>query len=106
MEKKSKVVPLSKVSWVLVGVRANNETPVTEEQMTKMVNEAFIEGKRYTLFLCGEEVDKSGDLKEMEDGYYLLKAGMKDYKDGDYCIISTHPEGSLLFLPKEIEENA
>lgn len=96
----------SNVSWVLVGVRPKNEEQLDEATLNKMAMEAFMEGKIYKLFLCGTEVDKSGTLIEMEDGYNLIKKNLEEYKDGDYCIISSHEEGNLLFMPKEIEDNA
>ena len=97
---------LSKVSWVLVGVRPAGDEALAEDVISRMLTEAFEEKRAYKLFLCGVEVDKQGTLTEMEDGYLLLKSQLKEYKDGDYCIISTHVEGSLLFLPTELEENA
>lgn len=96
-------VPESKLGWVMVGLRPIKPgTPVTEEMVQKMLMEAFLPDKVYKLFLIGEIIeDRSGTLKEMEDGYYILRAGMPDYQNGDYCIISSHEEGNLLFMPIE-----
>jgi hypothetical protein len=94
---------ISKYSWVLVGVRPLTEEKLPQESLERMLAEAFIPEKTYTLFLCGAEIDKVGTLAEMEEGLEVLKSGMEDYKDGDYCIISQHEEGSLLFLPMEME---
>ena len=104
MEKKSNLAE-SSVSWALVGVRPFGEEPLSDAVVHKMLMEAFLEGKTYKLFLCGTEVDKTGTLVEMEEGYLLLKKNMEEYNDGDYCIISSHDEGSLLFLPTQIEES-
>lgn len=103
MEKQNNV-PVSTVSWALVGVRPHEEGSLPDEIVHKMTMEAFLEGKIYKLFLCGTEVDKTGTLAEMEEGYLLLKKNMEEYRDGDYCIISSHDEGSLLFLPTQIDE--
>lgn len=97
---------ISKLTWVLVGVRPSNpDTPISQEQSQKMLMEAFLPEKLYKLFLCGQEVpDKPATLKEMEDGYFLIRAGLPDYEIGDYCIISSHEEGNLLFAPIEANE--
>ena len=94
----------SNVSWVLVGVKPTGEEQLEEKVLHKMNMEAFMPDRTYKLFLCGIEVDKTGTLVEMEEGYELLKKNLEEYNDGDYCIISSHEEGSLLFLPIEIKE--
>ena len=95
---------ISKYSWVLVGVRPSTEDTISEETAQKMLTEAFLPGRSFTLFLCGAEIDKQGTLEEMEDGLEILMKGMEDYNHGDYCIISKHEEGNLLFMPLEPEE--
>jgi hypothetical protein len=99
---------LSKLSWTLVGVRPTEGSPdgkLEEETIQKMLNEAFEDGKTYDLFLCGEVVqDKKAALPEMEDGYFMLKAGMPELEYGDYGIISSHEEGDLLFVATELDE--
>ena len=95
---------ISKFSWVLVGVRPSSEDQLSEETAQKMLTEAFLPGRSFTLFLCGAEIDKQGTLEEMEDGLEILMKGMEDYNHGDYCIISKHEEGNLLFMPLEPEE--
>ena len=100
MEKQNKV---SDVSWVLVGVRPRTEEKLPEEVLQKLMVESFMDDRIYKLFLCGTEIDKSGNLDEMEEGYKLLRKSMEEYKDGDYCIISRHDEADLLFLPTEID---
>ena len=96
---------ISNISWVLVGVRPNTSEPASEETVQKMLMEAFLPGKIYKLFLCGVEVDKEGNLEEMEEGFLMLKSKMEEYNDGDYCIISQHEEGNLLFLPTIIDDD-
>ena len=102
MEKQNKI---SDVSWVLVGVRPRTEEQLPEEVLQKLMVESFMDDRIYKLFLCGTEIDKTGNLDEMEEGYKLLRKSMDEYKDGDYCIISSHDEADLLFLPTELEEN-
>lgn len=93
MEKKSKY------SWALVGIRCPGEEKPDEQEVQKMLEESFLPGKLFQLFLCGAEVDKSGTLEEMEDGLDLIIEKMTDYHEDDYGIISLHEKGSLLFLP-------
>lgn len=96
----------SDVSWVLVGVRPRDEEKLPEETLQRMMEDSFSEGKVYKLFLCGVEVDKEGTLDEMEEGFKMVKKNMDEYNDGDYCIISRHEEGDLLFLPVILEDDA
>jgi hypothetical protein len=100
MEKNS----TSEISWVLVGVRPRTEQPLEEVVLNKILQESFEENRIYNLFLCGTEVDKTGTLDEMEEGFRMIKNGVEDYSEGDYCIISKHDEGDLLFMPAIIEE--
>jgi hypothetical protein len=95
----------SEISWVLVGVRPRTEQPLEEAVLHKILQESFEENRTYTLFLCGTEVDKSGTLDEMEEGFRKIKDGVEEYSEGDYCIISKHEEGDLLFMPAIIEED-
>ncbi len=95
----------SNVSWVLVGVRPRTEDKIEEEVLQRLLVESFQDDRTYKLFLCGAEIDKTGNLDEMEEGFNLLRKNMKEYKDGDYCIISTHDEADLLFMPTELEDN-
>ena len=93
----------SKVGWALAGVRTDKE--MTKEEISKLLNESFLPEKKFTLFLCGEEMpDKTGTLDQMEEGLDLLKAGMEDYEVGDYAIISKHEEADLLFVPVELDQ--
>lgn len=94
MEKKSKY------SWILAGYRPKEQGEKIEEaQLHQMATEAFIPDKIFQLFLCGAFVDKSGTLEEMEAGLDIIIEKMKDYHDGDYCIVSSHEKGDLLFIP-------
>ena len=95
---------ISRFSWVLVGIRPVSEEQISEETAQRMLAEAFLPGRTFTLFLCGAEIEKQGTLEEMEEGLTILMDGMKDYNVGDYCIISKHEEGNLLFMPLEPEE--
>lgn len=97
---------ISDVSWVLVGVRPRNEEKLEEEVLQKLMVESFQPERKYTLFLCGTQMDKSGTLDEMEEGFRMIKTNLEEYKDGDYCIISEHEEADLLFLPTYVEEDA
>jgi len=97
----------SNISWALVGVKPKGEK-ISEEDMEKMLLEAFLPEKKFIPFICGAAVEsRTGTLEEMENGYNLLKIGSEDYEyqEGDFCIISEQSEGSLLFVPVEIEEN-
>jgi hypothetical protein len=94
----------SEISWVLVGVRPRGDEPLQEEVLHKIMEESFQEDRTYSLFLCGTEVDKTGTLEEMEEGYRMIKKGVEDYTEGDYCIISKHDEGDLLFMPAVLDE--
>lgn len=88
----------SKVSWILASVRSA-ET-IEENELQKMLLEAFLPEKKYKLFLCGEVIEgKEGNLVEMEQGFILISTSMKDYSHGDYGIISVHEFGELLFIP-------
>ncbi len=95
---------ISRHSWVLVGIRPTEGDTIPEENVQRMLAEAFLPERTFSLFLCGAEIDKQGTLEEMEAGLDLLVQGMDDYNIGDYCIISKHEEGSLLFMPLEPEE--
>lgn len=96
---------LSKYYWALSGYRTATEGEKLEDDVIeKMITEAFLPGKNYELFLCGALVGKSGTLEEMEDGLDLIISSMEDYTPGDYCIISNHESGKLLFLPIKPED--
>jgi len=91
--------------WVLTGTKPVKEgTVLTEDQIKEMLEVAFKEGSKFQLFLCGAMIDRTGTLEEMEDGLKLIIAESEDYKPGDYCIISSHEYGSLLFMPIKPEE--
>jgi hypothetical protein len=93
----------SKVGWALAGVRTQEE--ISQEEISKLLTESFLPEKKFTLFLCGEELpEKTGTLEEMEVGLSVLKAGMEDYEVGDYAIISRHDEVDLLFVPVELDQ--
>ena len=98
MENKS-----SDVAWALIGVSPSAQgSKIEEETMVKMMEEAFQEGRKFTLFLCGHVIEeKKATLAEMEEGYNLIRNEMEDYEYGDYGIISVHEEGNLLFFPIE-----
>lgn len=93
------------ISWVLVGVRPRNEEKLEENVLQRLLEETFKEGKMYTLFLCGTEIDKTGTLEEMEEGFETVSSQLEEYKEGDYCIISKHDEADLLFLPTIIKDD-
>lgn len=108
----------SNIAWVLAGIRPKNtdgpltegsvvETPKIEDAVLRtMLEEAFLPGRTFTLFLCGAFVDdKVGTLEEMELGYKMIRNGMEEYEFGDYGIVSFHEEGNLLFMPIEDLEN-
>ena len=99
---------ISNVNWVLSGIRPPNDKLEIDDEVVKMIMlEAFMPGKKFDLYLCGEVVDnKSCTLQEMEDGYALLKSELKDYKFGDFGIVCTHTDGNLLFFPiDQTDEN-
>jgi len=96
----------SAISWVLVGVRPKGDEPLQQATFEKILEESFQENRTYSLFLCGTEVEKTGTLEEMEEGYKMIKDGVKDYSEGDYCIISRHDEGDLLFVPAFFDEES
>lgn len=92
----------SKYSWVLVGFRTTTGEKLPEEKIQNFVKQSF-DRDNFQLFLCGALVDKYGSLVDMENGLDLILNQMKDYHDGDYCIISTTEDCDLLFCPtKEI----
>lgn len=94
MEKKSKY------SWVLAGYRSKKQNEkIEEDQLHQMAIEAFMPNRIFQLFLCGAFVNKSGTLEEMESGLDLIIKKMKNYHEGDYCIVSSHEKGDLLFIP-------
>ena len=95
----------NKISWVLIGVRPKSDEKIEEKVLQKILNEAFDEERVYHLFLCGNEIDKTGSLEEMEEGFKTVSSQVDDYKEGDYCIISKHEDGDLLFLPTIIEND-
>lgn len=91
---------VSKYDWVLIGTKSVNENEkLSEDQIQKMLKEAFLPEREFQLFLCGAIIDKYGTLETMETGLDLIKEKMNNYREGDYCIISSHDEGSLLFFP-------
>lgn len=97
---------LSKYSWVLIGHQPNDTSNKPDEHtLARMLELAFEPGREFSLFLCGAFVDKTGTLEMMEEGLDLLIEKMEDYQEGDYCIVSKHPEGNLLFLPIENKED-
>lgn len=97
---------LSKYSWVLIGYKSKTEDEkLTDEDLEKLTQEAFISGKVFQLYLCGAFVDKSGTLEQMEEGLDLILGKMTDYHEGDYCIVSDHENGNLLFLPIKEEKH-
>lgn len=93
---------MSRINWMLTGIRPKEGETLPEETVNRMLNEAFLDGVKYDLFLCGGLVDKQGTLEEMEDGLELVASDMDEYQVGDYGIISNHSEGSLLFFPVDI----
>ena len=91
--------------WVLVGTRPKEGKTLEDSDVEKMLSEAFMPERKFTLFLCGAYVnDKTGTLEEMEEGYSIIKTEMKEYQHGDYGIVSSHEEGELLFMPIELTE--
>lgn len=94
----------SKISWALIGTRSKTTgKQLSHEQVESMMSEAFSEGRIFKLFLCGEVINKEGSLKEMEEGYTLVKTSMSSYEEGNYCIISEHEDGDLLLIPVEVD---
>lgn len=93
----------SSISWILVGVKPKDKLDIDNESLSKLLRDSFNLDSIFTLFLCGTEVDKTGNLVEMEDGYEMIKTSLKEYVEGDYCIIAKHTEADLLFMPTEIK---
>jgi len=96
---------MNKYDWALVGSQSNTEEPLNEDQITSMLDVAFLPEKTFQLFLCGAVIDRFGTLEEMEDGLDLIIEQSEDYGLGDYCIISKHDIGNLLFIPLKIEND-
>lgn len=90
---------ISDINWVLVGMRPNKEENPTEEMMSTILDDAFKPEATYSLFLCGAEIDKTGTLEELEQGFRMILDGFEEYNEGDYCIIHKHEEADLLFMP-------
>lgn len=93
----------SDVSWVLVGIRPNGETKIHPDILSELLRESFKPERVFHLFICGAEVEKKGTLEEMEKGYYMVKNSLDEYREGDYCVISRHSEGDLLFMPTQMD---
>lgn len=102
----------SNISWVLIATQINKESAdkyPLEILTQKMIQEAFQPGKFFKSLLCGEEIEKYGILDDMEKAFTIMSQGVEDFQEGDFCIISTHEEGRLVFLPiilnmNEVEE--
>jgi hypothetical protein len=92
---------ISNISWVLVGVQPVGASSIEKEVLDRLMMESFIEGKKYQMYLCGSYVNIESDLQELEKAYLLLRSRMEDYQEGDYAIVSKHPEANLLFIPIE-----
>ena len=94
------------ISWALVATKINKthlEKYPEDALEQKMLQEAFQPGRFFKSMLCGEEVEKYGVLEDMEKAYSILRENVDDFEVGDFCIISTHEEGQLLFLPVEVD---
>lgn len=96
---------MNNYDWVLAGTRpTDDKTPLTEEQIKEMLEEAFLPDRTFQLFLCGAFVDRHGSLEELEEGLELIIKDADDYSPGDYCIVSKHTHGNLLFMPMKPEQ--
>jgi hypothetical protein len=96
------------ISWALAASKIKDsylEKFSEEILIQKMLQEAFDPGKFYKSMICGEEIEKYGVLEDMERVFTMMKEGVEDFQEGDFCIISTHEEGQLLFLPVEVDMN-
>ena len=97
---------VSNIGWVLLGTSTDNpDTKLTDEQVSKMLHEAFEENRVYELFLCGAYVDQRGTLAELEIAYKLISEKMEELGPTDFGIVSIHDEGRLLFIPSKIAES-
>jgi hypothetical protein len=98
----------NEVSWALVATKLKDEylEKYNEEVLEqKMLQEAFQPGRFFKSMICGEEIEKYGILEDMERVYCMMKEGVEDLEAGDFCIISVHEEGQLLFIPVEVDAN-
>lgn len=102
----------SNISWVLIASQMNKESTdkyPLEILTQKMMQEAFRPGKFFKSLICGEEIEKYGILDDMEKAFAMMSQGVEEFQEGDFCIISSHDEGRLVFLPiilnmDEVEE--
>jgi hypothetical protein len=102
----------SDISWILIATQINTDSAEKyplEILTQKMMQEAFQPGKFFKSLICGEEIEKYGILDDMEKAFTMMSQGVEEFQEGDFCIISSHDEGRLVFLPiildmDEVEE--
>ena len=94
---------ISNVSWILAGIKPNNDDEeFSEKEIQEMANEAFEDNRHFSAIVCGLKLEHSGTLEQMEESYNELRKE-EFFEEGDFGISSLHERAELLFLPTQIE---